>query len=713
MIIRLKLKKAILFLSFILIGIIFIDDSLRASRRRQADINVLLITIDTIRPDRLSCYSTKYLKTPRIDALAAKGALFDRAIAHNPLTLPSHVNILLGTTPLYHRVHQNSKSIVAEDFLTLAEYLKSKEYSTAAFIGAFPLDSRFGLTQGFDVYDDSYPSRNAIEYFYPEKKAEKVIEAALGWIEKQDTKWFTWVHIWDPHAPYMPPEPFNSQYKDDPYSGEVAYVDSELGKMFDYLEENHLMDNTSIILTGDHGESLEEHGELTHGYFAYNSTLWVPLIFAGPGADAIRIDEYVSHIDIFPTVCDILGMEEPSFLQGVSLVPLMRGKKIKKRAIYFESLDAYYNRGWAPLRGFVEERKKFIDSPLPEFYDLENDFDEKNNLVQEINVDRYRKELKDLEKNLSSPQRAQSRQKIDREALEKLRSLGYIVSRVSQLKESYGPEDDLKTLLPFQQKHTNAMILYNNEGKIAESVKLLSEITKERKDFSKAYFDLSRIYRNQGMIDDVIAVMEEGLENNPGNYSIISGYGFFLVKEGKLDKGIELLNRALALIDFDPDVWINLGIAYWKKGEYQKSLEHYEKALSLDNNDAVIFSNLGTLYLSIFMQTKKREDHNRSIENFREAVELDPVFASAYNGLGGAYKIVGQNDEAIAAWEKSIELRPDFDFPVYNLGVAYLEKGNKARALKYFERYLVLKKNTISPEERRKIEDFIKKCKIE
>jgi arylsulfatase A-like enzyme/Flp pilus assembly protein TadD len=705
------MKKAVLFLSFILIGRILVDDSLWAFNRKQASINVLLITVDTIRPDRFSCYSPKYLKTPHIDRLAAQGALFERAVAHNPLTLPSHVNIFLGTTPFYHGVHQNSNSIVAEDFLTLAEYLKSKEYSTAAFIGAFSLDSRFGLTQGFDVYDDSYPSKPSVEYLYPERKAEKVINKALDWIEEQDTPWFAWVHIWDPHVPYEPPEPFRTQFKDDLYSGEVAYVDSELGKMFDYLTEHNMMDKTLIVLTGDHGESLEEHGELTHGYFAYNSTLWVPLIFAGPGVSAIRIDEYVSHVDIFPTVCDILDMEKPPFLQGVSIVPLMRGKKIKERAIYFESLEPYFNRGWAPLRGYIEEGKKFIDSPLPEFYDLANDFDEENNLVQEIDLDKYRIKLKNMRETFSSPQKAQRLQKIDREALEKLGSLGYIVSPVSRLKESYGPEDDLKTLLPIQQKHSNAMILYNTEGRIAESVKLLSDVIEERKDFSKAYFDLARIYRDQRMIQDAIDVMERGLKNIPEDYSIISGYGIFLVQEGMLDKGIELLERALTLIDFDPDVWINLGIAFWQKGEYQKALENYEKALYLDHNDAVIFNNLGTLYLSMYMQTKKREDHLRSIENFQKAVELDPAFASAYNGLGSAHKVVGQNDEAIKAWEKSVELNPDLNFPVYNLGLAYLEKGDKLQALKYFEKYLFLKKNTISLEERRMIEDLIQQCK--
>jgi arylsulfatase A-like enzyme/Flp pilus assembly protein TadD len=644
--------------------------------------------------------------------LAVKGALFDRAIAHNPTTLPSHANILLGTTPVYHGVHDNSNFRVAEDFLTMAEHLKSNGYPTAAFIGAFPLDSRFGLSQGFDVYDDFYPSKSSSASSPAERKAEKVVEAALGWLEKQNSKWFAWIHLWDPHTLYLPPEPFKSQFKDDPYSGEVAYVDSELGKIFDYLEGDDMLEKTLVILTGDHGESLGEHGELTHSYFAYNSTLWVPLIITGPGVDAGRIDEYVSHIDIFPTVCDILGIEEPPFLQGISLVPLMKGKKIKKRAIYFESLSPYYNRGCAPLRGFVEERKKFIDSPLPEFYDLENDFDEEKNLVQEINLDNYRKELKDLEKDLSSPQRETSRQRIDREAQEKLRSLGYIVSPASQLKKTYGPEDDLKALLPFQQKLDAAIISYD-EGEVEESIKLLNEIVQKRKDFAPAYLYLYPIYRALGQKEMAMEIMEEGYKNNPANYAIVSSYGVLLVRERKWDKGIEVLQKALGLIDFDPEAWNYLGVAYWRKGEDQKALEHYRKALSLDDTNALVFSNLGALYLSIFMRSKKGESHFQSMEHFKKAIELDPDLALAYRGLGVGYKVTGKTKEAITIWEKALELSPNDDFLVFNLGKANLEIGSKAQALKYFEKYLLLKENTISPEERREIEALIQKCKEE
>lgn len=704
------MKKLILILFFALTGIISINYSLLGSISKQDELNVLLITIDTIRPDRLSCYSTKYLQTHRIEALAEKGVVFDRAFAHNPTTLPSHVNILLGTTPLYHGVHDNSKFRVKEDFLTLAEYLKDKGYSTGAFIGAFPLDSRFGLSQGFDVYDESYSSESYAKFTLAERRAEEVVQAALAWLERQNSKWFSWIHLWDPHTIYSPPEPFRSKFKEDPYSGEVAYVDSELGKLFDFLEEKDFLGNTLVILTGDHGESLGEHGELTHSYFAYNSTLWAPLIVAGPGLDSRRVAEYVCHIDIFPTICDILEMEKPSFLQGVSLLPLMRGKKIEKRAIYFESLDPYYNRGWAPLRGFIEEGKKFIDSPLPEFYDLENDFNEENNIIQKIRLERYKKTLKELMEELSSERTGDSARRVDRETREKLRSLGYIASPVTQLKEKYGPEDDLKTLLPLQKKLDAAIILYD-QGKEEEGIRLLEEIIEKKKDMSPAYLYLHYIYKLKGQVEEAFAVLAEGFKNNPKNYDIVSVYGTLLVEKGDLDKGIEILQNALALIDFDPEVFNFLGFAYWKKGEEQKALEHYNRALELDNNHAGVYANLGTFYFTIFTRTKRKEDYAQSMHYFKKAIECNPKLIIAYRGLGVGYKVAGRVDAAISVWERGLELSPKDNFLVLNLGKAYLEKGDKAKALKYFERYLSLREFTVSPEERRRVEAYIQKCK--
>jgi arylsulfatase A-like enzyme len=338
--------KNIIGILVLVAGIVMVSPWLPDLVAGPEDTNVLLITIDTIRADRIGCYGTDRVKTPNIDALAKNGALFTRAFAHNPMTLPSHANILLGATPPYHGVHENSKAVVAENFMTLAEFLRDKGYATGAFIGAFPLDSRFGLAQGFDVYDESYPSKAEEAFTLAERRADKVMAAAMNWLGKQHTRWFAWIHLWDPHAPYLPPGEFLDLYKTDPYSGEIAYTDSELGKLMDFLKVNRFHDNTIIILTGDHGEAFGEHGEEKHGYFAYNTTLWIPLIITGPGIKTIQVKEYVCHIDIFPTVCEMLGSSRPAFLQGISLMPLIKGKKIKSRAIYFESLDAYYNSGF-------------------------------------------------------------------------------------------------------------------------------------------------------------------------------------------------------------------------------------------------------------------------------------------------------------------------------------------------------------------------------
>lgn len=671
--------------------------------------NVLLITIDTLRPDRLSCYSTEYCRTPNIDALASSGVVFERAFAHTPTTLASHVNIMLGTTPLHHGIHQNANFVLAEDFLTLAEYLKTKGYATGAFIGAFPLDSRFGLSQGFDIYDEAYPSKASSAFVFPERDASKVIRSALDWLGKQSSPWFSFIHIWDPHAPYSPPGPFSETFKDDPYSGEVAYVDSEIKNLFDGLRSNGSLDETLVILTADHGESLGEHGESTHGYFAYNSTIWVPMILTGPGISPRRVDEYVSHIDIFPTVCDFLGIEKPSFLQGSSLLPLMNGKKWKKRAIYFESLTAHFSRGWAPLQGYIEGKIKYIDSPLMEYYDLEEDFTEQNNLAQNMDMETHKEKMEALAKNLTFSERIQNPRRMDSETREKLRSLGY-VSSLAEVKDVYGPEDDLKTLLPLQQKMTAAIHFLENNS-VPEAVKLLHDVIQARADFADAYSDLARVYESQGLREDALAVMEKGYRNNPGNYGLLLDYGILLVKTGNVDKGIEFLQKALGIIDYDPDPWIQLGQAYAAKGDYPQALEYYRKALALDSTNALIHDNLGVIYFTIYQRTRKNEDNAAALESFQKAVELDPGLASAYNGLGGAFRAAGQIDKAISAWEKSLELKPDYGFPLYNLGITLLQKGDKDRALANFERYLVLNHRRLSPREREELDALIAECK--
>lgn len=690
----------------VLLFFIFSSLNILSSEKRY---NILLITVDTLRPDRLSCYNKAYLQTPNIDELAQKGILFKRAFAHNPTTLPSHANILTGVTPLFHGIHDNSHFKLDDKFLTISEFLKKEGYSTGAFVGAFPLDSRFGLDQGFDVYDDSYPSKPKIRYVFPERKAEKVVENAIAWLKEQKGKWFAWVHLFDPHQPYLPPEPFFSKFKNDPYSGEVAYIDFEIGNLLRFLKENGSFEKTIVLLTADHGESLGEHGESTHGYFAYNSTLWVPLIFYIPGMNQKIIDDYVSHVDIFPTICDLLKIKKLSFLQGVSLLPLLEGKKLKERAIYFESLHAYYNRGWAPLRGIIEKKYKYIDSPVPELYNLEKDFNEKINLASKTNLDEYKERLKEMEESFSNLKN-ESISRIDRETQERLKSLGYISPAIPHLRKGYGREDDLKTLLPIHNKFQEAIVFFER-GEIDNAISILKDVVAKRKDFDLAFCRLAEMLIFSGKKNEAIKIMSEGYESNPDNHSILSTYGIILVESGKIEEAIPILLKGVDLFSFDPELWNYLGIAYWRKGEVSKTIEAYEKALALDKNYAIVYNNLGSLYLSIFIKNPRREFSEKALIFFKKAIELDSELPTAYNGLGSLYKKLGRVEDAIYSWEKALEFDPNFDFPAYNLGITYLEKGEKRRALKYLQLYLKIKNKNISVEEREKIEALIQKCK--
>lgn len=683
---------------------------LTAAEAAGADTNVLLVTIDTLRADRLSCYSPKFVQTPRIDALAARGVLFERAFAHDPTTLPSHTNILLGQTSLVHGVNENGLSIIPKESMTLAKLLKSKGYATGAFVSAFPLDSRFGLNLGFDLYDDHYPAKPALGFDYAERKAERTIEAALAWISLQKGKWFCWVHLWDPHFPYAPPEPYASRFPQDPYSGEVAYIDASLGKLLETGEKKGWSSQTFIVLTGDHGESLGEHGELTHSYFAYNSTIWIPLIMAGPGTKASRVKNYVCHVDIFPTVCDVLGIGKPLALQGESLAPFLKGKTKKPVPIYFEALQANMDNGWAPLRGIIENGKKYIDLPIPEFYDLERDFDEQTNLAEKVDLSPFKKKLEAVEKASAATSRSQGTRAIDRETRDRLKSLGYIVSPIVQKKKMYGREDDLKTLRPLRQKLEQAS-QWDRVGRSADAARLFEEVIQTRKDFSAAYDLLFQSYRKQGRIEEGLQVLEKGFNANPDNYGFVTKYGLALVKEGRFKRGAEILEKALGLFTQDAEVWNSLGLAYWKQGDLERALKYFKQALALDPNDAIYNDNLGSLYVVMAMKAKNQDNLQQAIGYFKTSINRDPSLASAYNGLAGAYSVSGKTAEAIVQWEKAVDLDPKYDFAVYNLAFAYLDKGDKKRALEYGQKYLALKGSDISAQERQEVEALIERCK--
>ena len=707
-----KRMSIFLILLYLFFFLFFLDLSLKGQENpKSSQLNVLLITIDTLRPDRLSCYQSPYLKTPNIDSLAERGILFTRAFAHTTTTLPSHTNILLGLTPLFHGVHDNNNFFVREEFLTLAEHLKNYGYSTGAFVGAYILDSRFGLYQGFDFYDDNYERSHRRKISTLERKAEDVVDASLSWLRIQRAPWFLWIHCYDPHDPYDPPEPFRSQYEKNPYNGEIAYVDFILGKFLNYLKVNNLFEQTLIIFTGDHGESLGQHEEATHGFLAYNSTLWIPLIVSFPGLTKNTVSQYVSHIDIFPSVCDILHIEKPSFLQGFSLLPLMKKDKLLKRPIYFESLYPYYSRGWAPIRGFLLEGEKFIDSPLPEIYDMDKDFDEVHNLAETKSLGRYKEEFDKFIKDQSSREADRAEQRLDRESLEKLRSLGYISSYQISKKEDFGPEDDVKVLLPYNNKATQAVELYQ-KGKVQEGIELLKKVINEKKSLDSAYYNLAILYESEGRTKDSLEVLKLGLEIIPSSYELFFNYVSLLIKAGFFDEVLRVFKEnSFPQMESDPELLNYQGITYSRKGDLEKAIEIYEKALVLDSKFPALHNNLGTAYLSLSLKKRDSKVFQKSIESFKKAIELDSKYPLPYNGLGMAYRQAGNLEGAIFCWEKALELNPDFGPVSYNLGLAYMDKMNYVKALHFLNEYYKKYFNSLSPKEKENLESLIKTCK--
>ena len=567
------------------------------------------------------------LETPTIDRLAAKGIVFRRAFAQATTTLPTHTNMLLGVDPLRHGVHDNNNFTVGKDFLTLAEHLKAAGYATAAFVGGFPLDSRFGLNRGFDVYDETYGTVGPAQQTRWERKAEAVVSTSLKWLEGRTSPWFAWVHCYDPHEPYEPPEPFLSQYKGRLYDGEVAYVDFALKKLLDAVESQGWGGNTVIVLTGDHGESLGQHGEETHGFVAYNTTLWVPLIVCAPGLKPGAVGEQVTHTDIFPTVCDLLGLRVPPRLQGLSLLPAVKGRKLAERAIYFESMYPHFSRGWAPLYGYMQDSQKFIESPVPELYDLEKDFDETTNLAAGQDLKGRRAELARIMGGRSPMDRTGQEGQLDRESLEKLRSLGYVSTPQAAGKKTYGPEYDVKTLLPFHNKCNEAQRLFES-GRGAEAVEILKGVISERPDFDGAYPMLGVIYARMGRLADALAVLRSGVEVLPENYMVASPYIRLLNQVRRYDEVIRLITAEGGFpYENVPDSWNDLGVAYMNTGDLDKARDALGRAVAVDGRNYIVRRNLGDVELAAFAKSRDPEAYEsaRLLSEGRRAQSSGPV----------------------------------------------------------------------------------------
>src|SRR6266446_259430 len=394
--------------------------------------NVVFITIDTLRPDHLGCYGDKQIGTPNIDALAADSSRFERAYTAVPVTLPSHTAIFTGTYPIYSGMHDFAANKLNPTQATLASVLKENGYTTGAVIGSAVLDSRFGLNHGFDFYYDHFDFNRLQESNLDEmeRPGDIVADVTLDWLSKNyQKKFFLWMHLYDPHYPYRPPAPYSEEYRDRPYDGEIAFADAQVGRLLEFLKNKGLYQSTLIVLSGDHGESLGEHGEKTHGFFIYNATLHVPLIIhlAG-GVHARTVANLVNLADLMPTVLAALNIQIPAQVQGQSLLPLMSPKKEDNaRSLYAETFLPRLHFNWSELRGVETETYHFIDAPKPELYDLRKDPGETHNLYADRKAvaEEMRARLTALIRQYSAGQELAEKTGLDPALMERLKSLGY------------------------------------------------------------------------------------------------------------------------------------------------------------------------------------------------------------------------------------------------------------------------------------------------
>ena len=671
-----------------------------------ADQNVLLVTIDTLRADALGSYGGP-AETPNLDALARRGARFTFAHAHAVVTLVSHTSILTGQLPYEHGMRDNSGYRVKDGTATLATRLKTLGFSTGAFIGGFPLTKRFGLTPGFDVYDDQMPElKGDTTFTMPERPANEVVTRAVSWIDRQPGKFFSWVHVFDPHSPYRPPRELAAKYSAEPYYGEVAWVDQALQPLFARLAA--LPRPTIVIVTADHGESLGEHGEATHGMFAYESTLRVPLIIArvtpsrSRAARGVVIDAPVRQLDIVPTVLDLIGAPADAALAGSSLRDVIRSGGGPDRPSYFESMTYNLVRGWAPLRGVLVAKDKYIDLPVPELYNLVSDPGETQNQSLS-NADRMRVLAGTLKTYNTAPPNRPARESAD--AAAQLKALGYI-SGSAPARDHYTEADDPKNLA-WLDRDMHTATEFSQSGRKQDAIALWKKVIAMRPDTADAYMSLSFAYWELGQIPDAIDTLESGLKAGAPDRDIRIRLGIYLA-ESHTD-----YQRAIAVLvglpESDVEALNGLGIAYIDARRFVDARRTLRKALALDPTNGLAWQNLGVGALSAF-EAGGRKDRTLltdAEDSLTRAIDADPTLAGAYTAFGVAMSYMNKKGDAIVAWKKAVELDPSDGNTLYNLWLELARAGRRDEAVAYGRQFLAATPANSQQPERAEITKYI------
>jgi choline-sulfatase len=643
--------------------------------------NVLVITIDTLRGDRLGCYGFGLAHTPAIDGLAEDGIRCTDAATAAPITLPAHCSIMTGLYPPAHGVRDNGNYALAGDAVTLAERLGAAGYRTAAFVSAAVLARRYGLDQGFGVYDDDLWSEDAPPLFMiRERPAERTVTRALAWLDEwrggtPRQPFLLWVHLFDPHQPYNLRSRDLAALAPTPYDAEIAEADRGVGRLIDWLRRQRMLDATLVVLTADHGESLEEHGEPTHGIFIYDATVRVPLIWRLPGVFAANATYGgpVRHIDIVPTVLDVLGLPGGDATQGTSLLAALQRRIPPPDLVqYSETRLAEEGFGMAPLFGVRHDGRKWIAAPRPELYDLRRDPRELTNLYPNDAT-----AAQPLERELEAVTAASARRAltaptrlIDRETEEMLRALGYMAPP-EQRAEMAGR--DPKDGMALYNKLQEARQLVQME-RLDRAGALLSEIVGAAPENVTARNLLAFVAIKREDLAEAERQYVASLEQQPRQHRVHGALGTLALRRGDLDESARRFHLALELAPSDVEAMSNLGFIDAVRGDVAGAEAWYERAIAIDPTYPHVHRRLADLFYD-------RKDYARALEYYRRVLAVLPEYFEVLIQAGNSGRFLGDVATAASYYDEASRVRPDSWIPPYNLACLRALNGAPADAL--------------------------------
>ena len=664
-----------------------------ADASRGKTTNLLLITLDTTRADRIGAYGDARAATPNLDRLAREGVRFDRAYTSAPLTLPAHVTLMTGREPQAHQVRNNGTYTLRPEETTLAELFRQAGFSTMAMIAAYVLEEKFGLAQGFDGYDDTLNKPQGDTTYRSEITADRVVDKFSRWLDRTPAlPFFCWVHLYDPHAPYEPPASFRERFPDSPYRGEIAFMDEAIGRMLRELDRRQLLQNTLVVATGDHGEGFGEHGESGHGVFCYEETLRVPLIFHQPRLfrSSRVVAQPVGLVDVLPTLLELYRLPLPAGIQGRSLAPLLTGGEEGGKPappLYFESLYGMEEMGWAPLSGLLSGHFKYISLPRPELYDLASDPLEKDNLYLKKNVQakQLARELDSYLEQTVTAGKTALRSQQTRQDQARLRALGYLAGSDRPALEGSGadPKDGIgpMNLLLKTREAIRSGDLEGAEQRLDEL--RATGLDRRLPQFFDTLYELALTRQDPVAIQ---AVLREAMSRFPKTSRFALLLATFYRNRGDERRTEEAAQLTPAMDARSVEAHLMLGELYRGQKKIDAAIDHFQKAWDLEPADQKLAIALADLHLEARRPAEALATLRRLLAATANDAESIPV-----DVRGQAAKLLvklGRPEMAEDLLQELVGEQGGNPAHWTQLGLAQLDRGRGDEALRSFQRAL-------------------------